>query len=242
MQLGDLIELARERLADYTEPYLASDKSLIFHLNQAVFEAARRSLLIYDETTSADGALDLCDIAILPGQRAYKLHPRILSVVSATLGSTKMTLGRDPTLPQLDQYQPLWRNLTGVATGFATFRRVLYLNRTPDLADTLHIRVYRLPLNSEKMARLTDEPPIPEEFQPDLAYWATHKIFDRKDSDLFSEADAQKDLAVFEARFGKAPSARNFNASEDAPHDSQAHARPFGGVVGRSTWFGHRWY
>lgn len=236
MILSELIEGVRERMDDTLEPYLHSDRAMIIHFNRAQFEAARRALLIYDETTTA-----VCDIDIVTGTRVYDLHPRILAVTSATLDSTGMMLGRDPQIPQMDEHSPMWRSIPGTPTGFATFRNKLYLNHSPTEDDTLHIRVYRLPLDTEKLTSLSSVPVIPDEFQEDLEHWVLYRLFSKKDSDFYSPDDAKLELDRFEQKFGKAPSAKVANAMRDTPHGAAAHKRPFGGADGRANWYGHRY-
>lgn len=236
MNLRDLEAACRDRLDDWGKPYLWSTEFLTRALNRAVFEACRRSMLIFDEATP-----DVCRIDVVAGSRVYALHPRVLAVMSARLDSTAEELGRDPSVLQLDSAHPMWRSLTGTPTGFATLRQFVYLNRTPSEDDALSIRVYRLPLDTEAMSALLDEPPVPEEFHEDLTHWALYKAFRKRDSEAYSIKDSDDELDKFEKAFGKAPSARDANAMRDNPRDATAHPRTLAGTVPRSHWFGHRY-
>lgn len=241
MNLRELFEVVRERMDDDQEPYLNSDKTLVLHFNQAVVEAAIRAFLIYDETTATGDGAALCTLSVTSGDRVYPLHPKILAVQSATLASSGFMLVRDPHLPQIDHHHPMWRTVEGTPTAFATFRESLYLNHTPTEDDTVYLRVYRLPLDSEKMRVGTDVPPIPHQFHHGLSHWVLYRLFNRKDADFYRPEDAEDELKRFEALFGKAPSAKVMNSIRDNPHASMVHARPFGGTTGRATWFGHRY-
>lgn len=223
MTLSELITECRERLDDLNAPYMWSDAQITRWLNQAVDQAADRSLLIYDESTPS-----ICQIAVTAGTYRYVHDKHVLRVESAYLPGQLHDLFRIVDVTGADVNGVPWRAITNTPTAFATLDNAIYLNPVPNANTTLNIRVRRLPLSTEVMVGSNDEPVIPPEYHLDLIHWALYKAFWKKDADTRSDTDAAAHLKIFEDRFGKKPSARNKQVMRAQRHHGRMHARKFG--------------
>ena len=176
MTLSDLRELVRRRTRDTVKPYFVADEEIDFNLNEAQREACRRALLLED--------YDSFTIDINTVDTRYELDPRIIDVISITIGTDA---------PQ--DYTETW-TLTEAQ---------LVLESVPAAADTLNLRCYRLPMRD--MTADTDTPEIRSVYHAQMADWAIHLGYLIPDAEIFNPKAAARYEAQFVQSFGERPSA-----------------------------------
>lgn len=204
MELSALItRLRRDRLDDTVEPYLWSDNALIDFINDAVRQVCLRARCLVDTETPA-----VTQYALAAGDRYVTLHPAILAVRHARIvghhcGLTGITAKR------------LWKrraNWEGSGNGTPDYwipdyhDGRLYLDRPVDKASVLHLNVWRMPLDTERMEVETDEPVVPSHWHEDLTDWAAHLAYSLKDADALDEKRAAEQAQRFESKVGRLPS------------------------------------
>lgn len=217
MNLGELRASLREMLDDATPKYLWSNDTLDRFLNNAVREVCIRARLLKDD---ADSQPKLCVLNFDAGQSRIKHAPEILVVRSGTIDGQCHKLWA-LTAESLDRREPGWDVTGEVGTPrylvMDLAQKVLRLFPTPDVAGVLRLRVWRVPLDSERMAGEKKDPvvvlPDPEE----LRHWAAHEAYLIKDSETFDPSRSADHLALFEQRFGTRPSLHEMARWADSP-------------------------
>lgn len=202
MELGELREaLRRDVLDDAVQPFLYDGTALDSFLNDAQRQVCLRARAMVDSTS----ALTRIDVAA--NTQRVQLDPAILSVRFARLGDSCALTGTTA--------KRLWKRDAGWDTADASTPRYwvpdyedgyLYFDRPLDIARTLRLSVWRMPLESEAMEDDGDEPVIPQHWHMDLLDWAAYRAFSSKDSELGDPARAANHLAAFEAKVGRLPS------------------------------------
>lgn len=199
MTLDDMISVCRTRTADAVAPYLWSDVEWTMFLNEAENEAAERAQLLLDTSTAA-----CCRISVVANTATYNLHASILKVQRA-----KLTLGTRPlaetSIEQLDS-ESNWEAGTGTpARFFQTSDTKITLVPIPTAADTLNMRVYRLPL--VPMETGIDEPEIAAKHHYRMLDWALRCAYLKQDAETLDKGKAAEYESAFIASFGVKPDA-----------------------------------
>lgn len=201
MNLGELIEDARERVGDEGTPPFCSDARFTRFANQAQREACRRARLLVDSTTTA-----LCDVTVESGTAVYALDPRVLFVRRAIIVGQTRPLARIHHR-DLDQLGTEWMDEEGDIDGFVIGLDTgkLRLYRKPTADGTARLTVVRLPL--EDLADEGDTPEIDERYHEALVEWMVYRYYSTNDSEVRDDAKAALALAAFEREFGPPMSA-----------------------------------
>lgn len=176
MNLSDLRKLVRTRIKDKVKPYLCSDDEIDANLNEAQREACVRAQLIEDD--------EITQIEINTAEKRYDLDPRIIDVLSISIGTTSV---RD----FLDEW-----TLT---------ESKLILARYPGADDTLTLHCTLLP--SADMANNDDEPEIRPVFHTQMADWAISLCYASPDADMFNQSESDRYAMKFAQTFGERPNA-----------------------------------
>lgn len=218
MKLKDLRAVTRELLDDVTGPYLWSNDTLNRFLNNAVREACIRARLLKDDP---DTQPKLCVISFDAGQRLVKYDPSILVVRSGYLTNQPHKLWA-MTADSMDRYEPCWNsdNESPSCPRYLVMdiaQKVMRLYPTPDVAGTLNLRVWRVPGESERMAKDDDVPAIQLPDMEELKHWAAHEAYMIKDTETFDPQRSANELAVFESRFGERPTLHAMARWADSP-------------------------
>ena len=202
MTLRDLIDVFRSLSMDTKSPYFVSDQLAISFANEAQIEACRRSDAIIDSSSS------FCQVSILSGRPAVKLHPSIMELRRARMQSGAYML-EPVTTTELDTLSVQWESETGVPSHYVTDYSSghIFLYPSPATADTLMLTVRRLPVSS--MIDDADVPEVREETHMALVHWMLYRAFSIPDSDFYSPTRAGMELAEFEREFGRKSSSRN---------------------------------
>lgn len=204
MELGQLVNAVRDLLDDHSQPPLYGDDELTRYLNNAVAEACLRARLLQDDTSA------LTQLPVTAGTASYKFNPAIFGLQAVHLSGRREPLIRC-TAAYLDREAPGWRHMPPPpsAPRFVVLdlqQRTLVLYPTPDADGTLFLRVWRQPIEVERMEEDDDEPVVVLTDAEQLKHWACYEAFMKKDSELYDADKAAQHLQLFTDRFGDRPS------------------------------------
>lgn len=218
MNLGQLEAATRFRLQDEVHPYLVSSAQIHDWANEAVTEAAIRArLLKHDDLTDPD----LCIIGFDAGQAVVEFSPLIFVVMKAWIAGERYPLVRR-TARGMDRECPGW-DQDSDRRGIPEYavvdiqQKTIRLFPVPEEAGELRLRIWRAPKDTEAMSQSTDEPVIRLTQPEALVHWILYKARLVPDSELANEEEAAKELALFEAAFGRRPSEGELNRWHDSP-------------------------
>lgn len=220
--ITDFRRIADDRVAT---AYQYDDATLARFATEAEEEAAFRSRLIFDDTSS------FLTIAVLANVNTYRLpqEPEVHAIDYATFQATAGGRPKNLEVRGLDwvQDQCDWESRVGRAEVITHLQDAVRLwpGQGPDYPGTLRLGVYRAPLNA--LEDLDDEPEIPFKHHIGLVDWMLWKAFSEKDGELGDEQRAAKHLGLFEARFGQ----RN-TANDNRRHRERRRITTrFGGIL-----------
>ncbi|MFA7290896.1 MAG: DUF6682 family protein [Rhodocyclaceae bacterium] len=204
MTLDQLVAAFRRDIKDTKKPYLVSADDAMRYANQAQREAARRARLLVDSTS------DLCQVAVTAGEAVVDIDPCIISIRRARLQSASRPLLK-AVVRDMDDHYAGWDSSSNTSTPYVVVvdyaTDQLYLYPTPSTSDTLLLTVTREPL--EDMEADSSTPEIAPRYHEALIAWMKYRAYTADDSDLYSEAQAARANAAFEAEFGPPTSAVN---------------------------------
>jgi hypothetical protein len=219
VDLKGLLAVTREWLDDQEKPYLWETASLARAVNNAVREACLRARLLKDDAISLP---ELCRITVRAGQPRVRFAPEILVPRSGRMESGGCRLWALPA-ESMDRLRPHWDDdttNTGSQPEFAVMdlaQKTLHLYPTPATADTLLLRVWRMPLEKERMRNPQDTPVIKLPDDQELCHWACYEALLNPDAELSNPVKAGDHLAMFEQRFGSRPSLHDMARWADSP-------------------------
>lgn len=217
MDLGDLRNATRVMVNDQAAPYRWPDEDIDRRLNNAVREACIRARLLKDD---ADSLPELCSIAYTAGQKSVAYAREILAVRNGAIAGQVAKLWA-LSAESMDKVSPGWDvTLQPGTPQYAVVdlsQKRLRLVPTPDTAGTLHLRVWRTPLDSDLMVDESDEPVIALPDPEELCHWAAYECYLVKDAETLDANAASEHLALFEQRFGSRPSLHEMARWADSP-------------------------
>jgi len=231
VNLGELRCSLRSMLGDETQPYLWPDEQLNRYINNAVREACIRARLLKDD---ADSQPTFCTISIQPGIARYTYIDEILVIRSGVIvggygGAPKLWA---LTAESMDRQEPCWDTNQNDGSNSPRYmvmdltQKSFRLYPTPSTAATLRMRVWRMPLKSDRMCEDSDKPVIKIPDYEELNHWAASEAFLKKDAEFYSPTNSAEHLALFEQRFGNRPSLEDMARWADSPPRIR-HARMF---------------
>ena len=203
MNLEQLIAQFRIDADDLVQPYLWPDDWVAPWLTEAVSEAAVRGRLLYE---AADPAI--CEIAVTAGTATYPLHASLYELASLRFkvaGSDRSEPMHLKAREELDRIRPGWRDETGTPRYAVQDDTRITLVPRPEVAGTLHVEGYRVPLKA--LENDTDKPEIHEAHHRHLVHWALHRAFTKPDSETIDPTRAATAEAAFTRYFGPSPDA-----------------------------------
>lgn len=218
MNLEQLIQQFRVDADDLTEPHFWDAEWIAAWLTEAVNEAAVRGRLLYEAANAA-----VCQIAVAASAATHELHKSLFELVhlrfQATGAATSSVLSIKAR-EELDRIRPGWRDETGTPRYAVQDDTRITLVPRPELAGTLHVEGYRVPLKA--LENDTDKPEIHEAHHRHLVHWALHRAFSIPDTEAFDAARADRAEAAFTRYFGIAPdSDMRRQTREDVLHVNQ---------------------
>lgn len=203
MNLEQLIQQFRVDADDLVQPYLWPDDWVAPWLTEAVSEAAVRGRLIYEAANAA-----VSQIAVSASAATRELHKSLFELVhlrfQATGAATSSVLSIKAR-EELDRIRPGWRDETGTPRYAVQDDTRITLVPRPEVAGTLHIEGYRVPLKA--LENDTDKPEIHEAHHRHLVHWALHRAFTKPDSETIDPQRAAAAEAAFTRYFGPRPDA-----------------------------------
>ena len=203
MNLEQLTAQFRVDADDLTEPYFWNAEWIAAWLTEAQAEAAIRGRLLYEAANP-----DVCTVAVTAGAATYPLHKSLYELVhlrfQATGAATSSVLSIKAR-EELDRIRPGWRDETGTPRHAIQDDTRITLVPRPELAGTLHIEGYRVPL--KPLENDTDKPEIHEAHHRHLVHWALHRAFSKPDSETIDPQRAAAAEAAFTRYFGPSPDA-----------------------------------
>lgn len=204
MTLKELIDYARRRLDDTKTPFFWSKADLTLWVNEAEQEAARRARLLVDSRSA-----EVCQLSVVAGESYLQLDPRVLYVRRAKLTSQDHYLQK-LDVRDLDECRPGWESETSSdIVGWVQNEDSRYIRVYPEptVADTLNLAVSRLPL--QDLAADGDIPEIPPHLHLKLHHWVLWRAYSSDDADVRDDDKADRNMALFEAEFGRRETAIN---------------------------------
>ena len=203
MNLEQLIAQFRIDADDLVQPYLWPDEWVAPWLTAAVSEAAVRGRLIYEAANAA-----VSQIAVSASAATHDLHKSLFELVHLRFQATGAATSS--VLPikareELDRIRPGWRDETGTPRYAVQDDTRITLVPRPEVAGTLHIEGYRVPLKA--LENDTDKPELNEAHHRHLVHWALHRAFSKPDSETIDPTRAATAEAAFTNYFGPSPDA-----------------------------------
>ena len=203
MNLEQLTAQFRVDADDLTEPYFWNAEWIATWLTEAQAEAAIRKRLLYEASNPA-----VCQIAVAANTATHDLHKSLFELVHLRFQATGATTSSVVTIKareELDRIRPGWRDETGTPRHAIQDDTRITLVPRPELAGTLHIEGYRVPLKA--LENDTDKPEIHEAHHRHLVHWALHRAFTKPDSETIDPQRAATAEAAFTHYFGPRPDA-----------------------------------
>ena len=203
MTLEQLIQQFRVDADDLTEPHFWDAEWIATWLTEAQAEAAIRKRLLYEASNPA-----VCQIAVAANAATHDLHKSLFELVHLRFQATGATTSSVLTIKareELDRIRPGWRDETGTPRHAIQDDTRITLVPRPELAGTLHIEGYRVPLKA--LENDTDKPEIHEAHHRHLVHWALHRAFTKPDSETIDPTRAATAEAAFTRYFGPSPDA-----------------------------------
>ena len=186
-----------------TNPPLWADEWIAAWLTEAQAEAAIRKRLLYEASNPA-----VCQIAVLADTATHDLHKSLFELVHLRFQATGATTSSVVTIKareELDRIRPGWRDETGTPRHAIQDDTRITLVPRPEVAGTLHVEGYRVPLKA--LENDTDKPEIHEAHHRHLVHWALHRAFTKPDSETIDPTRAATAEAAFTRYFGPSPDA-----------------------------------
>ena len=203
MNLEQLTAQFRVDADDLTEPYFWDAEWIATWLTEAQAEAAIRNRLLYEASNPA-----VCQIAVAANAATHDLHKSLFELVhlrfQATGAATSSVLSIKAR-EELDRIRPGWRDETGTPRHAIQDDTRITLVPRPELAGTLHVEGYRVPLKA--LENDTDKPELHEAHHRHLVHWALHRAFSKPDSETIDPTRAATAEAAFTRYFGPSPDA-----------------------------------
>lgn len=184
-------------------PYLWADEWIAAWLTEAQAEAAIRKRLLYEAANAA-----VCQIAVAANTATHDLHKSLFELAHLRFQATGATTSSVVTIKsreELDRIRPGWRDETGTPRHAVQDDTRITLVPRPELAGTLHIEGYRVPLKA--LENDTDKPELNEAHHRHLVHWALHRAFSMPDSETIDPTRAATAEAAFTRYFGPRPDA-----------------------------------
>ena len=203
MTLEQLIQQFRVDADDLTEPHFWDAEWIAAWLTEAVNEAAVRGRLIYEAANAA-----VCQIAVAASAATHELHKSLFELVHLRFQATGAATSSVLTIKareELDRIRPGWRDETGTPRHAIQDDTRITLVPRPEVAGTLHIEGYRVPLKA--LENDTDKPELHESHHRHLVHWALHRAFTKPDSETIDPTRAATAEAAFTRYFGPRPDA-----------------------------------
>lgn len=213
MQLKELLqhiasEVLQDRAAVVSGPNkrMWSDATLVRYLNQAEQMFARQSYSLVDNSSS------ICTITLVNGTGEYAIDNSILQVLSVRMSDsgTDMTRVTHEKINNAIIVGALASPSYPWVWSLDEAAHKLRIYPVPDAtaaANTLKLRVIRMPTTALSLSAQTAEPQIPSEYHLSLCDWVAYKALTHQDVDGSNRKEAMNFRAEFMASIKEARAA-----------------------------------
>lgn len=195
----------REQAFDLGDPPHWTDASLLGYLNEARYEAARRSRLIEDASTA-----EICKLTLKAGKAIYDIDRRVIFIRRIKIDGEEYPLGK-VDLRYADRITPGWES-RGSATPTAWLPWGDYQIRLIDVPDADYVAnmiVVREPLAELNLADGEDED-FPARVQAKLVdYVKGRALMEQDKTEKYRPGEAAACMALFDKEFGPPSSILN---------------------------------
>ena len=201
MNLEQLTAQFRVDADDLTEPHFWAAEWIATWLTEAQAEAAIRKRLLYEASNPA-----VCQIAVAANAATHDLHKSLFELVHLRFQATGAATSSVVTIKareELDRIRPGWRDETGTPRYAVQDDTRITLVPRPEVAGTLHVEGYRVPLKA--LENDTDKPELNESHHRHLVHWALHRAFSKPDAETIDPTRAATAEAAFTRYFGPRP-------------------------------------
>lgn len=197
MNRGELRSTFRNRAGDTKKPYLWSDAEVDGYINEALFEAVDRGLMVYDrESFTIDVEIGVID---------YALDKSIIRVNEVLVTSKDGVELDEPELLRLAERESgfMYHQQFGRHHDLQGYRidedGTFVLDAIPSTTATLSLAVYR---HADALEADGDEPEIPAAYHAKLIAWALKLAYLKQDADAYDPAASERHDAEFTRTFG----------------------------------------
>lgn len=215
MTLEDMIRRFRVLAGDTEEPVFWSDEALMDWFNDAQAQACVRGRLLREDANPA-----VCQIALMPGQHTYRLHPSVYELIRLHVTGTGTEPPRIMELRSrewLDSNVPQWRYLDEPSPWVIQDDTSIRVVGAIQVGDVLHLECQRLPI--KPLANDMDKPEIHSAHHEHLIDLVLHKAFSVPDAETIDPRRAEEAEKAFTAYFGPLPDSDMRRITrEDADH------------------------
>lgn len=199
MNSTELRDTFRADVVDTIKPYLWTDAEVYGYADEAQMMFCRLAGGLPDVTTEA-----VCSIPVVAGEQFANLHPSILMIRQVTLAST----GREIALRNLydsrsagDDYGMVIQASNDTKPGPVRamvigeeYNKCRWVS-VPEVNDTVHITVFRLPIRAITGPDQNLE--IRREHHRTLLHWMKFLAYSKPDADTFDKTRGAENEAAF---------------------------------------------
>lgn len=199
MNFGQMIEEFRIEADDNQDPPLFSDGEIRLWINQGYREAARRSHMFLDSSTS-----NICSITVPANTPEVMVDKSVLFVKTVKIPAKQNRVLRPAKAELFDAYMPDWESSKGDAEAYiiGINGRRFQLYPSPTVDTVLKLTVCRLPIADLELPNDTPEAMFPEEYHSGLVQWALYRAYSKMDVETDEDQKAARCLRAFEDEFG----------------------------------------
>jgi len=193
MNLGELRDKYRIKAGDKRKPYFWEDDEIDGYINEALYEAVDRGLMIYDRESFV--------VSVEPDTTQYPLDKKIIRVAEAFVTSKNgVALDRPLPLRLSDRKGDFTYQQYFDLQGYRISEDMIFILATPPL-DTFEVAlvVHRYPNALESDS---DSPEIDDIYHDKMLSWALKLGMLKQDADTVSEITSDKWDAEFTRTFG----------------------------------------
>lgn len=213
MVQSELITASRVRLDDVAPSgQLWTDEQIVAWLNTALREACIRARFILESQLE-----EVCQIAVVAGQRHYPLHPTVIKVRTARMdgAACKLTLHNTKTLHVIEPDWDAENDPAEPEFAVGDYQSGhLTLHPVPEADGLLRITCFREPIEAELFEEGDDdaEPPIPVRHHTNLVDWVEREACLIKDTEAYDPERSAAAEKRFEGNFGPRPTEHSLTA------------------------------
>jgi hypothetical protein len=184
----------RDEVNDAEEPYLWTDALVLDYIGESEVAFCRKTDGISDASTA-----EVSELQIVAGTEWYDLHPTVLKIRGAHRGDTGApvdVLNVEDMASRGMRFDARTGPLRALITGIE--ERRIRVWPVPSETFTVHLTVFRMPLNPISQDNDSGTFEIGSEHHPFLLDWVKHLAYSKHDAETFDRTKADEHEAKFE--------------------------------------------